>query len=103
MTHRVILEVGELFMCGIINRAFENVQRAVLLADEIEGLAIGFPDGVEVMTVELGDLAECAVIAQPYIRSAGTTFMLAPYILEPFLILIEELAVGRYVGAQHRE
>ena len=83
-----------MFMCGIINRAFENVKRAVLLADEIERLTIGFPDRVEVVTIEICELAESAVIAQPDIRSAGTAFMLAPYILETFLILVEEFAIG---------
>ena len=62
MADRMFGESCELLLVFAIQRSLIDVEGAVLLADEEERIAIGFPYRVEIMTVEFGQLFEIAVV-----------------------------------------
>ncbi len=83
---------GQLFLAFAVCGCLIHIESAVFLADEEEGISVCLPDRVEVMSVEFCQLGESAVVVEPYVGSAGRTFVLAPYVLETLLVLIEHFA-----------
>ena len=91
--HRVTLERCELHGLGAFGSGID-VERARLLADIPVSLAVGFPDGVEVVAVEGGEFLEAALVVDPDVGRSRRAFVLAVYVFEALLVLVDDPAVG---------
>ena len=89
--------MGQLLLRAVGQRAFPDIEGAVLLAEIIERLSVSSEDRIAVLALEIGNLGEFAVLdvaalkfAAPDIAGNGRGMMLAPGILVSLLVMIEE-------------
>lgn len=102
--------VRQLAFRRAVGRRLPHVEAAALLAQVVEGAAVGRPHGFAVFAVKAGDLLIGALSvegAQPDVFRDGRAVVLAPRVLIPLLILIEQAAAvtadREFLHGQRRE
>ena len=103
--HGVALVAGELHGLAA-NGVLIDVERAVLLAQVVIGIAVGRPARGAVLAVEVGELGELPVTLEPHVARDGRGVMLAVGVLIALDVVIQDVAIGietQVLHGQRRE
>ena len=103
--HGIVLVVSELHGLAA-DGVLIDVERAVLLAQVVIGLAVGRPARGAVLTVEVGEFGELPVTLEPHVARDRAGVVLAVGVLIALDVVIQDVAVGidaQVLHGQRRE